>query len=220
MTGASPHSFIFDVEGTLVDSVPQILDCWRTVLKEAGHDVSIPTLQSYSGMDPNDMLSELLPESAEKQRSEIIEKQGQVYRRSYLQTVKGLAGVRELLGELKRRGHAIALATTCDAKELGHYRGLMGVDELIDAIACGDDVKHGKPHPDLFELALKRLGETTATVVGDTPFDAIAGKKLGLKSIGLLTGGFSEAKLLEAGCAAVYATPGDLLSAFSKTEIA
>jgi HAD superfamily hydrolase (TIGR01549 family) len=211
MSEMRPPSFIFDVEGTLIDCVPQILECWQSVLKANGHDLSVETLQSYSGMDPNDMLAELIPGESEARKTQMIKQQGKEYRDSYLPRVKKLPGVRELLQELKKRGHAIALATTCDSAELGHYRTLMEADDLIDAIACGDDVKHGKPHPDLFGLALKRLGETAALVVGDTPYDAIAATQTGTRPLGLLSGGFSRAKLLNAGCVAVFENPEHLL---------
>lgn len=213
MNETSRHHFIFDVEGTLIDCVPQILQCWKSILANHGYDISLEKLHSFSGMDPNDMLGELIPTVSQEKKAEIIKQQGDMYRSNYLGHVNALSGVRALLEDLKRRGHAIALATTCDSQELGHYRRLMEVDDLIDVIACGDDVKHGKPHPDLFRLALNRLGgRTSALVVGDTPFDAMAARHTGTTPFGLLSGGFSEGKLLYAGCVAVFKNPEHLLT--------
>jgi HAD superfamily hydrolase (TIGR01549 family) len=211
MSETRPASFIVDIEGTLIDCVRQILECWQSVLKANGHDLSVETLQSYSGMDPNDMLAELIPSESKERKTQMVKQQEKEYRNSYLPRVKKLSGVRGLLQELKKRGYAIALATTCDSMELCHYCTLMEVDDLIDAIACRDDVKHGKPHPDLFRLALKRLGETAAFGVGDTPYDAIAATQTGTRPLGLFSGGFSRAKLLDAGCVAVFENPKHLL---------
>jgi HAD superfamily hydrolase (TIGR01509 family) len=213
------YSFIFDVEGTLVDCVPQTLECWRAVLKSFGHEFSTDVLQRYSGMDPEDMLTEIIPGIRQKKRDEIIKEQGAAYRNDYLASVTSFPGVRALFEDVRRRDHAIALATTCAAQELAHYRRLMGVDDLIDVIACGDDVKHGKPHPDLFELALKRLGETRALVVGDSPFDAMAAQRIGVQAIGVLSGGFSKDRLQQAGCAKVFTDPEDLLKRYGEIGI-
>jgi HAD superfamily hydrolase (TIGR01509 family) len=210
------QDFIFDVEGTLVDCVPETLACWEAVLKEFGHDRSVQDLQPYSGMDPNDMLEQLVTQASGELRQAIIKRQGDAYRESYLPKARPLPGVRQLFTALKSSGRGIALATTCDREELDHYRKVMEVDDLIDVIACGDDVKHGKPHPDLFELALKRLGRTAAIVVGDTPFDAIAAKRIGSVPVGVLSGGFAKRMLIEAGCVAVYESPEDLLENLSQ----
>lgn len=111
--------------------------------------------------------------------------------------------MRELLAGLKKRSLTIGIATSCKADELRIYDKRMQVLEFVDAIACGDDVRKGKPHPDLYYAVLKKLGLTElrrAMGVGDSPYDAIAAKSLGLRAAGVLTGGFSSVTLVKAGC--------------------
>jgi phosphoglycolate phosphatase-like HAD superfamily hydrolase len=206
-------SFIFDVEGTLVDCIPQLLACWTRVLHEQGFKVPKKSLAECSGMDPAEMLAKLLPDVSEGERKNLIARHGSEYRCDFLPTTKSFPAVRELLAELKRHEFGVALATTCDSSELAHYRQIISVDEMIDAAARGDEVDRGKPHPDLFRLALRRLHAECAWAIGDTPYDATSANRAGIKAIGTLTGGFSASQLLEAGCVAVFASPSELLKA-------
>jgi len=120
--------------------------------------------------------------------------------------------VRALFEQLRKEGRSIAIATSCAKDELRHYLALLGVSELIDAVACGDDVKHGKPHPDLIRLALRRAGAPAeALMVGDTPYDAEAAEAAGVAAVGVLTGEFSRRALTDAGCVAVYEGPAEML---------
>jgi phosphoglycolate phosphatase-like HAD superfamily hydrolase len=212
--------FIFDVEGTLIDCIPQVLNCWLVVLANWGLSVAPDLLARHSGKDPNDMLAELFPAVPAKERSTIIRQQGAEYKAAFLPSTRAFPAVRELLVEVKSRGHRIGLATTCDASELQHYRALMAADDLIDAVVCGEDVQHGKPHPDLLNLILKRAGGEGAVAVGDTPYDAMAARAAGIDSIGLTAGGFSEAALRAAGCGEVFAQPRDLLDALRSHRLA
>jgi HAD superfamily hydrolase (TIGR01549 family) len=213
MTDAHPINFIFDVEGTLVDCTAQVLNCWMIVLKNWGVSVPPEKLATYSGMDPEDMLEKLVPALADKDRKSLIAEHEQEYHNAFLPSVRAFPHVRELFKALKQRGHRIGLGTTCDRKELGHYRRLMDADDCIDVVACGEDVKKGKPHPDLFKLAVSRFpAGGTPLAIGDTPYDAEAARRIGIEAIGVLTGGFSEAVLREAQCGAVFRDPGDLLT--------
>ena len=128
-----------------------------------------------------------------------------MYEAKYLGSVKAFTGVRDVFEALREGGGRIALATDCKGPELSHYRSLLNVDDLIDAMACGDDVEHGKPDPRLIGLALGKLGISAgqAVMIGDTPYDAEAASGAGIAAAGLLTGGFAKQALLEAGCFAV-----------------
>jgi HAD superfamily hydrolase (TIGR01509 family) len=196
-------AIILDVEGTLIDCVPHVLACWQTVLAAAGHPFEHNELQRYSGMDGADMLDKLLPHLSQKEKKRILKVQAETYRQSYLQLGDPFPKVRELLAGLKKRSLTIGIATSCKADELRIYDKRMQVLEFVDAIACGDDVRKGKPHPDLYYAVLKKLGLTElrrAMGVGDSPYDAIAAKSLGLRAAGVLTGGFSSVTLVKAGC--------------------
>jgi phosphoglycolate phosphatase-like HAD superfamily hydrolase len=198
--------FVFDVEGTLVDAMMPTLRCWRETLGALGRDINLAELHRYAGMDGSEMLAQLLPGTTKSERQEMIERQGARFREDYLPHIPPLPGVRALFEELKQRGHKIALATDCAKDELRHYLEVAKVEELVDAIACGDDIRRGKPAPSVLEIALRRVraGRKLVVFVGDTPYDAQAARKIGVMSAGVLTGHFSERELREAGCCAVF----------------
>ena len=194
--------YIFDVEGTLVDSVQQNLLSLQVCLADFGISVPYELLQLYSGLDGDQTLQLVAPDLNAPERQVVLEAQGRMYEAKYLGSVKAFTGVRDVFGALREGGGRIALATDCKGPELSHYRSLLNVDDLIDAMACGDDVEHGKPDPRLVGLALGKLGISAgqAVMIGDTPYDAEAASGAGTAAAGLLTGGFAKQALLEAGC--------------------
>ena len=210
MASPSP-AVIFDVEGTLVDCVPQTLECWRRTLAQFGHSFSRDELWPYSGMDGEQMLATLLPELPRERMKEILTQQDKRYEQHFLQGVQLFPHVRETCEALKEKGFTLGIATTCKHEELAIYDKQLQVLELADAIVCGDDAKHGKPRPDLFRIALRKL-KITATprvfAIGDTPYDSKAATALGLQSVGVLTGGFSQQELHTAGCNSVLEQVG------------
>jgi phosphoglycolate phosphatase-like HAD superfamily hydrolase len=204
--GTTSAAYIFDVEGTLIDCVAGIQQCWNETL--AGFGISVPSadLQRLSGMDGDEMLSLLVPGLDEQARKKILTAEGERYRAVFLPRVRAFPGVRAVFAAIRSRGGRIALATDCQSDELKRYRDLMNVDDLIDAIACGDEVSRGKPDPGLVELALDHLGGTPAafaTMIGDTPFDAQAARSAGATAWGTLGGGHTRSSLIDAGCSLV-----------------
>jgi phosphoglycolate phosphatase-like HAD superfamily hydrolase len=194
--------YMFDVEGTLVDSVQQNLLSLQVCLADFGISIPYELLQLYSGLDGDQTLQLVAPDLNAPERQVVLEAQGRMYEAKYLGSVKAFAGVRDVFGALREGGGRIALARDCKGPELSHYRSLLNVDDLIDAMACGDDVEHGKPDPRLIGLALGKLGISAgqAVMIGDTPYDAEAASGAGTAAAGLLTGGFAKQALLEAGC--------------------
>lgn len=198
--------FVFDVEGTLVDAMMPTLRCWRETLEMFGHSVELAEIHQYAGMDAKEMLALLLPGTTKNERDEMVERQGVRFREEYLPHIPPLPGVRPLFEALKRRGSKIALATDCEKDELRHYLEVANIEELVDAIGCGDDIRRGKPAPGVVEVALRRVraGRKLSAFVGDTPFDAQAALRAGAIPVGVLTGHFSERALLDAGCRVVF----------------
>jgi len=214
-------AYIFDVEGTLIDCVADILRCWRETLVAFGAPVPTFELQRLSGMDGDEMLATLVPSLDEPARKKILTAQGERYRAVYLPRVRAFPGVRALFTAIKSHGGRIALATDCESDELKRYRSLMNVDDLIDAIACADEVSSGKPDPALVELALHHLGSSpaaSATMIGDTPFDAQAARSAGATAWGTLTGGHARSSLIDAGCSVVVASVGDFARYFQREK--
>jgi phosphoglycolate phosphatase-like HAD superfamily hydrolase len=199
---------IFDVEGTLVDCVAFVLESWRLTLQEGGYAFSHEQLQPYSGMDGEWMLEQLIPQEAAATRQRLLKEQGERYRKDFIARAEAFAGVLELFDYLKGKGLSLGIATTCKADELAIYDEQMQVTSLADSIVCGESIQHGKPDPQLLQLSLKMLAVATPSVavsVGDTPFDAIAAKAAGSRSLGVRTGGFSALSLHNAGHEHVFA---------------
>jgi phosphoglycolate phosphatase-like HAD superfamily hydrolase len=210
-------AYIFDVEGTLIDCVPAIIRCWNETFAEFGISVPWAHLQRLSGMDGDDMLVTLVPDLDKEKRKKILAARSARYRDVYLATVKAFPDVRTVLAAIRSRDGRIALATGCHNAELKQYRALMDVDDLIDAIACGEDVSKGKPDSGLVEMALDHLGGTPpvfATVIGDTPFDAQAARRAGAAAWGVLAGGHPKSSLIDAGCSLIVPSVGDLVKYF------
>ncbi len=211
------RAFAFDVEGTLIDCAQQILRCWVESLSLYGRHVGIRSLQAFSGMDGNDMLRKLVPDLGAKDRKKILKIQQDRYEAEYLRTVVPFPKVQDALQRLHSSGLRIALVTDCKGAALSHYRALLGVDELLDALACGDDAPKGKPDPELIKQAIDRLRVDAAdlVMVGDTPYDALSAIKAGASAIGLTTGGFSRDELHRSGCKFVL---DDLQSLANSTQ--
>ena len=199
------EGFIFDVEGTLVDSVSQNLRSLQDALEKSGHRVPIQTLRLYSGLDGDQTLQLAVPDASERERAVILEDRRAIYERDYLPSVKPLEGARDVIKTLAKQGRRVALATDCKGVSFKRYMSLLDAGDYIAATACGDDLEHGKPDPRLVGVALRKLdiAGSRAVMVGDTPYDAEAGIEAGTKAAGVLTGGFSESVLGEAGCFAV-----------------
>jgi len=211
--------FIFDVEGTLVDSVPQNLQSLQDALERFGRGVPYSTLQLYSGLDGDQTLQLVLPGADEEERQEILKLQGDIYAENYLRSVQPFEGVRDVFRALAEQGGRIAFATDCKGPPLKHYLSLLKIDEFISATACGDDVEHGKPDPRLVGVALRKLQlpASQSVMIGDTPYDAEAGLEAGTKAAGVMTGGFTPEVLSQAGC---FAVAGDIRALLFSLESA
>lgn len=199
------EGFIFDVEGTLVDSVSQNLRSLQDALEKSGHLVPIQTLRLYSGLDGDQTLQLAVPDASEAERLAILEDRREIYESNYLPSVKPFEGARDVIRILSEQGGRVALATDCKGVSFKRYMSLLDASDFITATACGDDLEHGKPDPRLVGIALHKLGlgGSQTVMVGDTPYDAEAGIEAGTKAAGVLTGGFPESVLDEAGCFAV-----------------
>ena len=214
--------YIFDVEGTLVDTVPQEVLSLQESLADFGIIVARDLLQLYTGLDGDQTLRLVAPDLPSEQREQVLHCRAKIYEEKYLASVKPFPGVREVFMELARRGGRIALTTDCKGPEFKHYRSLLAVDDLIDSMACGDDVEHGKPDPRLIGRALRKLSVPAgkAVMIGDTPYDAEAALGAGVAAAGLLTGGFTRQALAGAGCFVVTDDLQNLLTSLDGTRLA
>ena len=123
--------------------------------------------------------------------------------------------MRPLFEQVRVRNIRIALASSAKGEELETYKRKADIVGLVEEQTSSDDAEHSKPSGDIFEAALARLKDVApkdALVIGDTPYDAEAAAKVGIRTIGVLCGGFSENDLRQAGCIAIYKHPADLLA--------
>jgi HAD superfamily hydrolase (TIGR01509 family) len=218
------QAVIFDVDGTLVDSVDLHARAWQDAFAEFGHDIPFDRIRGQIGKGGDQLIPVFLDKAERAARGEALEKRrGEILRTRYLAQIRPFPGVRALFERILRDGKRIALASSAKQDELAHYKKLAGIDDLIDTETSSDDAEKSKPHPDIFEAALARLpgiAPGQAIVVGDTPYDAEAAGKAGLRTIGLLCGGWPAAELEQAGCIAVYADPAALLEAYERSPLA
>ena len=209
------QAVLFDIDGTLVDSVDLHAKAWQEALAHFGHRIAYEDIRAQIGKGGDELLPVFLSQDEIARRGKTIEDfRGDLYKREYFERVRPFPGVRELFQELLRRGLRIALASSAKGDELKTYERIVHVEDLIHAETSKDDASRSKPHPDIFAVALQRLGpgldRERVFVVGDSPWDAIAAKRCGLRTIGVLCGGFPEQDLREAGCVAIYRDPQDL----------
>lgn len=137
--------------------------------------------------------------------------------------VKAFPAVRELFERIERDGKHLALASSANGDELEVYKKIANITDLVEEETSKDDADKSKPHPDIFEAALGRLGNPPleqTLVVGDTPYDAEAAGKAGLRTIGFLCGGFKEEDLRAAGCFRIYEGAADLLARYDESPLA
>lgn len=216
-------AFIFDVDGTLVDSVDAHAQSWTETLREFGYDVDFPYVRAQIGKGGDQLMAEFLSKRDLKGEGKKIEEaRKKRFKKNYLPTVKGFPKVRELFQHILKDGKKIVLGSSAAGDELKSYKEKANIGDLIHDETSKDDAEKSKPYPDIFEAALKTLdgiSKEEVVVIGDSPWDAIAAKKAGLRAIAVLCGGFAEKDLREAGFVAVYKDPADLLARYESLPL-
>lgn len=219
-----PTAVIFDVDGTLIDSVPQHAKAWEDAFRDFGHDISFEDLRRQIGKGGDHLLPVFLSKDEIEEKGEALEKhRSQILKERYLPTIKGLPQVRALVERLRSDGKQLALASSAKAEELQTYKKIANIEDLIGTETSSDDAEESKPSPDIFQAALKRLdgiADEDVIVIGDTPYDAEAASKAGIRTIGLLSGGWTAEELKQAGCIATYRDPADLLTQYDNSPLA
>ncbi len=210
-----PEGMIFDVDGTLVDSVDLHAQAWADAFHHFGYDVSTAQARTQIGKGGDQLMPVFVPKTdLDRIEKELSKWRGDHFRADYLPQVRAFPGVRALFDALLARGVRLALGTSAKPEELKYLKEIAGIADLDLPVVNAEDVERSKPHPDIFLATLQKLGtapgETVA--VGDSPYDAEAAAKAGVTPVGVLCGGFPEADLKRAGCVAIYRDPADLLA--------
>jgi HAD superfamily hydrolase (TIGR01509 family) len=207
---------LLDVDGTLVDSNYWHTIAWQLAFAGIGEPQSAWRLHDRIGMGGDRLVAAVAGDRVEQEHGDELRKAWKDRYDDLLDHVQPLPGAADLIRELKRRGLAVALASSGRPDHLEHARARLGVDDCLDAVTTGDDVDSSKPAGDIFALALERAGGDSALVVGDSPWDVEAGHKLPAPVITLRSGGFGESRLREAGASEVFDDPADLLAGLER----
>jgi HAD superfamily hydrolase (TIGR01509 family) len=215
-----PPAAILDVDGTLVDTNYHHSIAWYRAFRQ--HDVVLPIwrIHRHIGMGGDQLVKSLAGEQLENERGDDIRAAESVLYRELMTEVEPLEDSRELIEDLKKRGHAVVLASSAKAHEVEHYLDLLDARELADGWTTSADVETTKPEPDLVVAAVEKAGRGEAVMVGDSVWDCEAARRAGLDTVAVLTGGFSEAELREAGALAVYSSIGELRESLDETPLA
>jgi HAD superfamily hydrolase (TIGR01549 family) len=215
-----PPAAILDVDGTLVDTNYHHAIAWYRAFRQNEVLLPIWRIHRHIGMGGDQLVQALGGEQLEREKGEDIRAAESVLYGELMSEVEPLEGARDLIVDLKKRGHAVVLASSAKEHEVEHYLELLDARELADDWTTSDDVQATKPEPDLVVAAVEKAGGGEAVMVGDSTWDCEAAKRAGLDTIAVLTGGFSKPELLEAGALAVYSSIEELRDSLDETPLA
>ena len=211
-----------DMDGTLVDSNELHAESWQRCFATFGITATVGEVQRQIGKGGDQMLPVFVgKERLAEIEEELKECKKKLFEAEYLAQVKPFPQARELMETIAGHGIRIAMASSAAKEELDKYLEIVGIAELVHEKTSSDDAEDSKPEPDIFLAALEKLGlapeETVA--LGDTPWDAQAAGRAGVRTIGVECGGWLEEDLRKAGCVEVYRDPAELLAGLRGSRI-
>lgn len=211
MSAGEPITVVLDIDGTLVDTNYQHAIAWHRGLREHGYVVQLWEIHRHIGMGGDQIVAALIDEEGERRDGDAIRAAEKDAYGELIGEVQAMHGASELLRELRDDGAKTILASSAKAEEVEHYVELLDAADLVEGWTDSADVERTKPHPDLVHAALAKIGgEGPAVMVGDSTWDVKAAAAAGIPTLAVLTGGFSEAELREAGAAEVCESIGEL----------
>jgi HAD superfamily hydrolase (TIGR01549 family) len=199
-----PTVAIFDIDGTLVDTNYQHALSWYRALRAKQYIVPVWQIHRAIGMGSDRVVTELLSEQVETEHGDELREAERSQYQQLVGEVEPMKGAHDLLAELKQKGHPIILASSAEESDVEHYLELLDANDLVDAYTTSADVKASKPEPDIVHAAIEKAGGGTAVMIGDSTWDCKAATRAEIPSIAVLTGGFSEQELTEAGASVVF----------------
>jgi len=213
---------LFDIDGTLVDSNEQHVNAWAFAFREEGYPQELDAIRAQIGKGGDLLVPTLLPDASDAAHARISKWHGEHFKDMYLHNVRAFPRATELVEATHRSGRKVVLASSAKEDELKYYVDLLGISAFLAATTSIDDVETSKPEPDIFTVALERIGvdPSDAIVVGDTPYDIEAAQRSGTTAIGLTSGPFDERQMKAAGAVAVFADVAALLDSFDRSPLA
>jgi HAD superfamily hydrolase (TIGR01549 family) len=211
---------ILDVDGTLVDTNYHHAIAWYRAFRRHGVTPAIWRIHRHIGMGGDQLVDAVAGHGVERERGEEIRAAEAELYMELIDEVRPFDGARELIGELKRRGDPVVLASSAKQDEVDHYLDLLEARDLAHGWTTSADVEATKPEPDLVRAALDAAGTDDAVMVGDTTWDVEAAARAGLETLAVLTGGYSAGELRDAGAVAVFDSVFELRSSLDGTPFA
>jgi HAD superfamily hydrolase (TIGR01549 family) len=201
---------ILDVDGTLVDTNYHHAIAWYRAMRQHGVLVPIWRIHRHIGMGGDQLIEAVAGAGAEREHGDEIREAEKALYMAMIEEVEPFEGARELIAELGERADKVVLASSAKADEVDHYLGLLDARELADDWTTSADVDATKPQPELVRSALEKVGADAALLIGDTTWDVEAAARAEVPTAAVLTGGFSEAELRDAGAVAVFESIAEL----------
>ncbi len=215
---------IFDIDGTLIDSVDMHAHAWQEAFAKFGGKVAFADVRSQIGKGGDQLIPVFLSKDEQERFGEALDKfRGELWKAKYMSQVKPFPGARQLVWRVREEGLQVALASSAKAEEVEFYKRVAHIEDLVEEQTSADDAERSKPYPDIFQAAAARLKDVDASeavTIGDSPYDAIAVGKLKMTSIGVLSGGFPEDELWKAGYSEIYRDCQDLLERYDTSLLA
>jgi HAD superfamily hydrolase (TIGR01549 family) len=208
---------VLDVDGTLVDSNYQHTLCWYRAFRRHGITIPIWRLHRHVGMGGDKFVAAVAGDDVEERLGDELRDEWESLFGDVIDEVAALEGARELIVALKERGHPVVLASSSIQSHFDHFMQLLDAQELADGYTTKDDVEASKPEPDLVRAALDKVDGDGAIMIGDTPWDVEAAKRAGVETVCVITGGFSEQELRDAGARAVFTSLVELRAKLDAT---
>jgi HAD superfamily hydrolase (TIGR01509 family) len=204
------RAVLLDVDGTLIDANYQHALAWYRAFRANGLVMPIWRIHRHVGMGGDQLVPALIGEEAAAEKGEDIRETRKEIYEELIEEVAPLDGAHELIADLKECGRTTVLASSAPKKEIDHYLDLLEARDLADGWTTDDDVEATKPEPDLVRAALVMARTHEAVLVGDTPWDIESARKSGIETITVITGGYSEQELRDAGAVGVYESVQEL----------
>jgi HAD superfamily hydrolase (TIGR01509 family) len=210
---------ILDVDGTLVDTNYHHAIAWYRAFRR--HEIVLPLwrIHRHMGMGGDQLVGSLCGKEVEGRLGDSVRAAEKDLYMELIDEVAPLPDARRLIEALKERGHAVVLASSAKSHEVDRYLDLLDARSIVDGWTTSADVERTKPHPDLVAAGLERAGGGPGVMVGDSTWDCEAARRCGVPTVGLLTVGFSEQELRDAGAEVVFESIDALLEGIDRTSL-
>ena len=216
------EAVLFDIDGTLVDSNDMHVLAWEEAFASIGATFDRSVIHDQIGKGTDMLVPALMPDLDEAAIERLGDVHGRIFKEKFLEEVRPFPRAHDLLAHVHQAGQMVVLASSASGAELEYYLALLGAGDLVAATTSSDDVAQTKPAADIFSKALAKLPGVSADraiVVGDTPYDIEAAAKVGIASIAVRSGGFSDDVLSSAGAIAIYDDVAALLADYGHSPL-